>query len=267
MTRVNVERAAAMLAERHAADLDPDRVVTAEEWLREHRTAQAADERRWALHEFLQRRIEDVKGFAASVEGWATRHAEAQAAEDAGRAVREAYLGADDDPIESDDQANHAPAEPNQLEDWTEEWLTRHEDAQTADRAGRELCDAYLGDDDEDDAVDDHDPIDIDPAGATAETGRRDVREVAAEEPAPVAEDLARVPDASETAEGVARARRAIAEIRVRTTEDEREAQDACAAELGRWHDHTPEATHNDTDDVGHLDELTGGLDRQPADY
>ena len=45
MTRAKAERAQAMLAERHAADADPEHVVTAAEWLAAHRAADAAEER------------------------------------------------------------------------------------------------------------------------------------------------------------------------------------------------------------------------------
>jgi hypothetical protein len=44
MTRAKAERSAAMLAERHAADTEPEPVVTAAEWLAAHRTADAAEE-------------------------------------------------------------------------------------------------------------------------------------------------------------------------------------------------------------------------------
>ena len=43
MTRVKAERSQAMLAERHAANVDPEPVVTAEEWLAEHRASDTAE--------------------------------------------------------------------------------------------------------------------------------------------------------------------------------------------------------------------------------
>jgi hypothetical protein len=51
MTRVKAERAEASLAERHAADADPEPVVTAEEWLAEHRISDAAEDPHRAIAE------------------------------------------------------------------------------------------------------------------------------------------------------------------------------------------------------------------------
>src|SRR5699024_2183295 len=59
-----------------------------------------------------------------------------------------------------------------------------------------------------------------------AESNRRDMREVAAEEPALADEDTVRVPSSDETAESVQRAQRALAEIAEReAAEREREAE------------------------------------------
>ncbi len=64
-----------------------------------------------------------------------------------------------------------------------------------------------------------------------------DVREVAAAEPAPVQEDVVRVPSGDEMAESVRRAQRSLAEIRVRDAADaEREAEEARVDRVVRAH-------------------------------
>jgi hypothetical protein len=76
-----------------------------------------------------------------------------------------------------------------------------------------------------------------------------DIRQVAAEEPAQVDEDEVRVPTAEETADIVARAQRALAEMERRRAAEERHAADEVRAEqLARWHadDHAAEADHSD---------------------
>jgi hypothetical protein len=73
-----------------------------------------------------------------------------------------------------------------------------------------------------------------------AETGVADLRQVAAVEPPPVAEDALRVPTAAQTANDVARADRALAEIRVRQNDEQLEAERERSAELARWHHDDP---------------------------
>lgn len=70
-----------------------------------------------------------------------------------------------------------------------------------------------------------------------AESDRQDLREVAADEPAPAEEDTVRVPSQDETAESVQRAQRALAEMAEReAAEQQREADEARAAQLAQWH-------------------------------
>ena len=160
-TRSKAERAAAALAERHAADVDPEPVVTAEEWLAAQRAADADDERRWDQDD------EDVAG-------------------------------------------------------------------------GRDGLDLRY---DDRDLVVESDPSDL--------------RDVAANEPAPVHEDVVRVPTATETADAVAQASRAIAEIRARQVEDEREDVEERAAELNHWREHDRAAGLDDTDDLDAADDTS----------
>ena len=70
---------------------------------------------------------------------------------------------------------------------------------------------------------------------------------MAAAEPAPTQEDTVRVPSAEQTADSVARAQRALAEIRAREAAEEREAAEQQRAEqLSRWHtqDQAAETEH-----------------------
>jgi hypothetical protein len=71
-----------------------------------------------------------------------------------------------------------------------------------------------------------------------AETGLRDLRDTASEEPRRNREDEVRVPTADETAEALRRAHRALDEIRAREADDgRRAAEDARVEQLARWHD------------------------------
>jgi hypothetical protein len=204
MSRVKAERAAAMLAERHAADIDPDPVVTAEEWLAAHRASDTVEDR--------HRTITDADLTSMTTDT------------DTGMAACTA-VGADQHPADDGDRA------------------AERDDARP-------------------------DPLPIDRA---LHTHLRDIREVAADEPAQVAEDVVRVPPAAETAAGVTQAHRSIAEIRARTAEDDRIAEQTRTAELGRWHDHdhAAEIARTDTDKLDDHDPLddADGFDRQPADY
>lgn len=59
-----------------------------------------------------------------------------------------------------------------------------------------------------------------------------DVREIAATEPAPLAEDVVRVPSGDETAESIRRAQRALREIEAREAAD---AEAARSEQAARW--------------------------------
>ena len=88
-----------------------------------------------------------------------------------------------------------------------------------------------------------------------AEVPERDIREVAAHEPAPVHEDVVRVPTADETADSLSGASRALAEIRAREVADQQEDAEHRATELTRWHA-TDQAAGEATDAHEHVDEM-----------
>ncbi len=81
----------------------------------------------------------------------------------------------------------------------------------------------------------------------------RDLREIAADEPAPADEHIVRVPTAQETADAVQRAQRALDEIAERdATDTARAAEEARADQLNRWHADdtaTEQAAHQDAAD------------------
>jgi hypothetical protein len=136
----------------------------------------------------------------------------------------------------------HADAEP-EPQVTAEEWLA-------ADRASREEEDAYrditepdLHEEDHDGRLDEAAEVthsdqaaeDVDRAvGAVVEP---DVREIAADEPAQVEEDVVRVPSVPETTEALTGARRALAEVNARQIlDDTADTDDERATELTRWH-------------------------------
>jgi hypothetical protein len=215
-TRANAEEAEVVLAERHADDAAPEPVVTADEWLDAHRAAVADDERWWMWGD-------EVEDREAAADDWLDRHAEAAAAEDAGRALREVYLGAGD--VDESD---------------TGDWIDRHENAYAAAEAGRELREVYLADDDPfDDEPDERAWLaDIeDDHLETAAYVLPDIRDVAAVEPRQMQEDVVRVPTAEEIEGPIELAHRALAEVRARETHEQQAEADERAAELARWHD------------------------------
>ena len=63
-----------------------------------------------------------------------------------------------------------------------------------------------------------------------------DVREIAAAEPAPIGEDVVRVPSADETARAIEDANRALIEMQAREAADSQAEEEHRAAELTRWH-------------------------------
>ena len=76
------------------------------------------------------------------------------------------------------------------------------------------------------------------------------MREVAAAEPAPVEEDVVRVPSANETARAIEDANRALIEMQTRDTADAHAEAEHRAAELNRWHsdDQTADAQATERD-------------------
>lgn len=105
-----------------------------------------------------------------------------------------------------------------------DEWLAAHHDAVVEDERHRVVT--------EDDIVAHEHNV--------RDDGRRlaepDLREIAAAEPNPVAEDLVRVPTAEDVVSALAQAERALAEMRAREALDEREAAEHRAEQLARWH-------------------------------
>ncbi len=118
--------------------------------------------------------------------------------------------------------AQHAGDEAPEPEVTAEEWLALHDEAMRAEDPHREVTDL----------ADEH-------ASAVpgADSGE-DIRDVAACEPAPVDEDVVRVPSGEEMADSVRRAQRALAEIRARDVADaEREVDETRVDQLARWHE------------------------------
>jgi hypothetical protein len=81
--------------------------------------------------------------------------------------------------------------------------------------------------------------VDPEPRAEVAETNVADIRDETADEPTRAAhpeDDWTRVPTAQETADSIARAQRALAEIEQRHAIDERRAaEEARAQQLGHW--------------------------------
>jgi conjugative relaxase-like TrwC/TraI family protein len=117
------------------------------------------------------------------------------------------------------------------------EWLAAHRAALAEEEPHRDVT--------EDDVTDR--PTDLhqdEPADMAADEGTKeidveptgpDIREEAAEEPEPVAEDRVRVPTADETSAAVETAKRALAEIRARDEADARNEEEHRAEQLVRW--------------------------------
>jgi hypothetical protein len=161
--------------------------------------------------------------------------------------------------------ARHAAdAEPEQ-QVTAEEWLSAHQAAVAEDDRHRQITDDadFTDSVDRIEPRDDHARHDHRDAGA-AETAVADLREVAAVEPKPVAEDVVRVPSADQTSAAIAQAQRALAEIQAREAVDRQADTEHRAAELTRWH---ADDQHLDAESVDHdLDPAdTPTLDRTAA--
>ncbi|MHA6779620.1 MobF family relaxase [Pseudonocardia saturnea] len=141
--------------------------------------------------------------------------------------------------------------EPEQLVT-ADEWLAADHHATIEDDQHRAVTEADLIDDDAD-------HIAAAPPDVVVEAPDRDIREIAADEPAPVNEDTVRIPTPDETADDYADATRALAEINARRAIDLQAETEHRAAELDRWHadDQAAETADLDeyTDDLGSYDE------------
>ncbi len=133
-----------------------------------------------------------------------------------------------------------------------EEWLTAHRDANAEDEQYRAVTEDDVIDH-PDDLARTHDEHDQ-PVDEPTELHERDLREVAAAEPRPVAEDVVRVPSADETSAAIEKANRALAEMRARDVVDTAEADEHRAEELNRWHAQD-QATDQDTTDHTAVDD------------
>ena len=130
-----------------------------------------------------------------------------------------------------------------------EEWLAAHHAEQRVEDPHRVITETDV-DDRRDDQVDDLpalDDADNDAPSTEQEDDRAaerdrvdvpepDVREIAAAEPAPVEEDVVRVPSADETARAIEEANRALIEMQAREAADTHAEEQHRAAELTRWH-------------------------------
>lgn len=92
-----------------------------------------------------------------------------------------------------------------------------------------------------------------------------DLRDTAAGEPAPIAEDYVRVPTPEETADSVQRAQRALHEITARHAAEEREAVEERIQQLTRWHA-TDQAADQERDQTPDRDAATIGAGGSNAD-
>jgi hypothetical protein len=157
-----------------------------------------------------------------------------------------------------------------------EEWLATQRAAEAAEDPHRPVTH-------EAELADERDARDADLAAARAAVGNQadttrtgrdralhdlpeahvpDIRDIAAAEPPPVAEDDLRVPTAEETSAALERAQRAVAEIQV--VEEAREAAEHRADQLARWHapDQAAEAEAAYTDAVERELPALGAADR-----
>jgi hypothetical protein len=186
-----------------------------------------------ALAEVLAARAAELQ-YADQVRSeWYLHTAETRAAADRAAAelsARVAAAGQDDELISA------------------EEWLAEHRAAQLAADAHRHVTDeTELADVA---AQRDADLRAIDRGHSDAIDDVPDIRQVTAEEPAHVDEDIVRVPSAEETADSVARAQRALAEMERRRAEEERHAADEPRAQqLARWHTDDQTADRNQADE------------------
>jgi conjugative relaxase-like TrwC/TraI family protein len=249
-TRAAADRAAAELQARRAADGRSDRDVTAGEILTETRADDRGDgARAQAGSRDLVRY--DSAGAAGRDEAEMRSAAHSQEANvhraGVGDQAREAEHSYAKDDVRNDTAT--ATAAPTPADDG---W---HEARQTADAdedRHREIVDEHDLDDIARQRADDHRAVEPRPHPDAAETNIEDVRDTAAREPRRGDEDQVRTPTASETADSVRRAQRALAEIRARDgTDRKREAQQARSDQLNRWHhrdrdEHTRQAAHDD---------------------
>ncbi|MFC4950784.1 MobF family relaxase [Pseudonocardia sp. GCM10023141] len=134
----------------------------------------------------------------------------------------------------------------------SDEWLDLHREAVHEDDQIRPITETDIADHNA------HADISTDRtlAMGDSELLATDIREVAAEEPAPVAEDVLRVPTAQETAEALADANRSLAEIRAREAAEQQQEVEYRASQLNRWYndDQAVDAAQVEQDDSDYAD-------------
>jgi hypothetical protein len=230
-TRAAADRAAAELQTRRAADGRTDPDVTAAEILTEPR----ADDR--AHDASAQARSRDlardggtdhaaVRHEARNPRG-AVQSQETNAHRVGGgiQAKAPEHGRAEDDDRED---AAAATASPTPTDDG---WHEARRAADADEDRHREIVDEHDFDDIAKQRADDHRAVEPRPHPDTAETNTEDIRDTAAREPHRGGEDQVRTPTASETADSVRRARRALTEIHARDAVDrKREAEQARSA-------------------------------------
>ncbi|MDD7967789.1 MobF family relaxase [Actinomycetospora lemnae] len=161
--------------------------------------------------------------------------------------------------------ARHADDEPEERTT-AAEWLAAHRAAVADDEAHRDVTEDDVSDRPSDlhqhELVDvDRDEADHDGEDHEVEPSEPDIREVAASEPSPVAEDHVRVPTADETSAAVEKANRALAEIRAREDADAREEAEHRAEQLTHW-----QARDEEVETPDDSSEPVDGLDAENAD-
>jgi hypothetical protein len=198
-------RGAALRAVEGTASTDPD----------ERARLQADSAQAAALADTLDGRAAELQGLDDARAQWLAHTAGTRAAAERAKAELAARHADDAEPEQ------HVTAE---------EWLAAHRDATAEEDRHRAVTEA--------DVADQHEieePRRADDLGEHVDIGP-DLREVAAAERAPVAEDVVRVPTAAETSDAIERANRALAEMRARDAMDAHEAAEHRAEELSRWH-------------------------------
>jgi hypothetical protein len=142
------------------------------------------------------------------------------------------------------------------------EWLAAHRAADAAEDPHREITEADLtppGDEatrySVSRAADEREPGRDD----TIEADVTDLREIAAAEPGQTNEDVVRVPSADDVATGRMQAHRAVAEIRARSTEDDRLDEQDRAAQLAHWHHQDDASEGVDVDEQGDAEDVDDG--------
>jgi hypothetical protein len=147
-----------------------------------------------------------------------------------------------------------------------EEWLTTQAEAQRAEDQHRQITDDTDLADLATERAADEQSIQPAPHPDAADTALTDIRETTAAEPPQTGEDTIRIPTATETADTVARAQRALAEIEQRRIQDERAAADqARADQLNRWHANDQQAQRA-AEQADELDRATPALELSTTD-